>query len=64
VESFIEHFADAYRDEIIDFVSAIRDRREPRVGADDDLEALRIAIAADRSRASHRPVALAEVGDE
>jgi myo-inositol 2-dehydrogenase/D-chiro-inositol 1-dehydrogenase len=64
VESFIERFADAYRDEIIDFVDAIRDHRQPRVGADDALEALRIAIAADRSRELHRPVALAEVRDD
>lgn len=64
VESFIERFTGAYRDEIADFVETIRERREPKVGASDALEALRIAIAADRSRRLHRPVALAEVGDE
>jgi myo-inositol 2-dehydrogenase / D-chiro-inositol 1-dehydrogenase len=64
VESFIERFADAYRDEVIDFVAAIRERRAPRVGATDALEALRIAIAADRSLRSQRPVSLAGVIDD
>ncbi len=61
VESFVEHFANAYRDELADFVDAIQQRREPRVGAGDALEALRIAIAAERSLRSQRPVRLAEV---
>lgn len=64
VESFIERFAAAYKNEVIDFVAAIRERRAPRVGARDALEALRMAIAADRSRAQRRPVKLAEVIDD
>jgi myo-inositol 2-dehydrogenase / D-chiro-inositol 1-dehydrogenase len=62
-ESFIERFADAYRAETVDFVAAIRDGRLPRVGAPDALEALRIAIAANRSLREHRPVKLADVSD-
>lgn len=63
-DSFIERFADAYRAEIVDFVRAIHDRRAPRVGAHDALEALRIAIAADRSLRAHRPVRLLEIADD
>lgn len=64
VNSFIERFTDAYKAEVVDFVQAIRDRRAPRVGAQDALEALRIAIAADRSMSTHRPVKLLEVADD
>ena len=63
-DSFIERFADAYRTELVDFVRAIRDQRAPRVGALDALEALRIAIAADRSLHTQRPVKLLEVADD
>lgn len=63
-ESFIERFADAYRAEVRDFAAAIREKREPRVGAHDALEALRIALAADRSLRERRPVKLAEVTDD
>ncbi|HEY5095553.1 MAG TPA: inositol 2-dehydrogenase [Candidatus Eremiobacteraceae bacterium] len=61
VESFTERFADAYRAEVREFVAAIRERREPLVGARDALEALRIALAADRSMRENRPVKLAEI---
>ena len=64
VDSFIERFAEAYRLEIVDFVETIRERREPKVTAKDALEALRLAIAADRSKQLRRPVALSEVNDD
>jgi myo-inositol 2-dehydrogenase / D-chiro-inositol 1-dehydrogenase len=64
VESFIERFADAYRLEVADFVDAIRERRAPRVGGQDALEALRLAIAADRSLRERRPVRVADVRDD
>ncbi len=64
VESFIERFADAYRAEVQDFALAIRDRRAPRVGAQDALEALRLAVAADRSLRTRRPVKIAEIVDD
>lgn len=63
-DSFIERFADAYRAELVDFVRAIREQRAPRVGALDALEALRIAIAADRSLRARRPIKLLEVADD
>jgi myo-inositol 2-dehydrogenase/D-chiro-inositol 1-dehydrogenase len=64
VESFLERFAQAYRDEIVDFVAAIRERRTPRVGGVDSLEALRVALAADRSRRERRPIRVADVTDD
>jgi myo-inositol 2-dehydrogenase / D-chiro-inositol 1-dehydrogenase len=64
VESFIERFADAYRSEVADFVEAIREQRPPRVGGQDALEALRLAIAADRSSREGRPVRVADVRDD
>jgi len=64
VESFIDRFADAYRAEVESFVEAIRDRSVPRVGGQDALEALRIAVAATRSRRENRAVKLAEVIDD
>jgi myo-inositol 2-dehydrogenase/D-chiro-inositol 1-dehydrogenase len=63
VESFIERFAEAYRAEVQDFVAAIRENRAPLVGARDAYEALRIALAANRSIREHRPVRLTEVVD-
>jgi myo-inositol 2-dehydrogenase / D-chiro-inositol 1-dehydrogenase len=64
VDSFIERFADAYRSEVADFVDAIREQRPPRVGGEDALEALRLAMAADRSLRERRPVRIADVRDD
>jgi myo-inositol 2-dehydrogenase/D-chiro-inositol 1-dehydrogenase len=64
VASFIERFEDAYRHEMEAFAAAVRERREPQVGGQDALEALRIALAADRSAREHRPVRPAEVADD
>ncbi len=60
-ESFITRFAAAYRSEIADFVDVVSHGEWPRVKGDDALQALRIAIAADRSRMSGRTVRLSEV---
>ena len=54
-------FADAYRDEVIDFVSCIRTGRAPRAGAADGYRALQIAVAAGRSHRERRPVRMEEV---
>ncbi len=61
VDWFLELFADAYRDEVIDFVECVRTGRAPRAGADDGIRALRIAVAAGRSHRERRPVRLEEV---
>jgi myo-inositol 2-dehydrogenase/D-chiro-inositol 1-dehydrogenase len=60
-ESFITRFATAYRCEIEDFADAVAQGRRPRVEGDDALQALRIAIAAERSRTSGRTVRLSDV---
>ncbi len=49
-DSFITRFADAYREEIHDFIGVLANGGEVRAGGEDALEALRLAIAADRSR--------------
>jgi myo-inositol 2-dehydrogenase/D-chiro-inositol 1-dehydrogenase len=59
--NFQERFAEAYRAEMGAFVDVALGRRETPCSVQDALEALRVAVACDRSRAEHRPVALAEV---
>jgi myo-inositol 2-dehydrogenase/D-chiro-inositol 1-dehydrogenase len=61
VDWFLERFAEAYRDEVIDFVDCIRTGRAPRVGAEDGYRALQIAVAAGRSYCERRPVRMEEV---
>ena len=62
-DSFIERFADAYREEIAAFVGSLAGGPVLASG-EDAVEALRVALAADRSLAEHRPVKLSEIGDE
>jgi myo-inositol 2-dehydrogenase/D-chiro-inositol 1-dehydrogenase len=59
--NFRERFAEAYRAEMDAFVEVATGRRESPCTVWDALEALRVAVACDRARAEHRPVALAEV---
>jgi myo-inositol 2-dehydrogenase/D-chiro-inositol 1-dehydrogenase len=59
--AFPDRFGPAYRAEVEAFVALCRGEgknRSPGAGA---LEALRVAIAADRSLAEHRPVAVSEI---
>ena len=60
--NFQVRFEDAYRTELEHFLRLARGEAENPCTARDALEALRIALAADRSLAEHRPVPLAEVG--
>jgi myo-inositol 2-dehydrogenase / D-chiro-inositol 1-dehydrogenase len=59
--SFHERFADAYRAEMSAFVEVAAGRRPSACTAEDALEAMRVAVACDRSRQEHRPVRLEEV---
>ncbi len=59
--SFITRFSDAYRNEIQDFIRIAAARARPRADGNDALQALRIAIAADRSRQNRCTVALSDV---
>ncbi len=61
VDWFLERFADAYRDEVIDFVDCVRTGRRPRAVADDGLQALRIAVAAGQSRHERRVIRMDEI---
>ncbi len=60
-DSFIGRFRDAYRAEIHDFTRVVREGAVPKASGADALAALRIAIAADRSRATSCAVTLAQV---
>ncbi|WP_101757917.1 inositol 2-dehydrogenase [Oceanicoccus sp. KOV_DT_Chl] len=55
---FLERYAQAYRQELEDFVSAIRSGDEPLVTGNDGLEALRLANAAFESYKSGIPVVI------
>ena len=59
--NFRERFADAYRAEIAAFVDVAAGRAASACTAEDALEAMRVAVACDRSRAEHRPVMIEEV---
>ena len=60
-ENFQQRFADAYRAEMVAFVDVAAGRAESACTAADALEAMRVAVACDRSRAEHRPVLVEEV---
>jgi myo-inositol 2-dehydrogenase / D-chiro-inositol 1-dehydrogenase len=59
---FAARFEHAYRSELSHFLELARGRAENPCTARDALEALRIALAADRSLAEGRPVELGEIG--
>jgi myo-inositol 2-dehydrogenase / D-chiro-inositol 1-dehydrogenase len=58
---FLERFRDAYRAEVQAFVDAVREGRTPTPGAEDALEALRLALAATKSLREKRPVEVSEI---
>jgi myo-inositol 2-dehydrogenase/D-chiro-inositol 1-dehydrogenase len=58
---FQERFAEAYRAEMAAFVEVAAGRQRSACTAQDALEAMRVAVACDLSRAEHRPVRLEEV---
>ncbi|HEV8421670.1 MAG TPA: Gfo/Idh/MocA family oxidoreductase [Actinomycetota bacterium] len=59
---FQDRFREAYRAEMAHFVELAAGREKSPCTAQDALEALRIAVACDRSRAERRPVSLEEIG--
>ena len=59
--AFPDRFGPAYRAEVEAFVALVRGEGENRSPGRNALEALRVAVAADRSLAEHRPVAVSEV---
>lgn len=59
--NFLARFGDAYRAELAHFVRFARGQAENPCTPADGLEALRLAVAAERSRSEARPVLLSEV---
>jgi scyllo-inositol 2-dehydrogenase (NAD+) len=55
-DHFLTRFADAYLEEVRDFVKNIVDGHAPRVSGEDGLKALAIAVAAEKSHLESRPV--------
>lgn len=58
VGHWLVRFAEAYLNELRDFVETIRAGRQPRVSGEDGRRVLAIALAAERSYRESRPVAL------
>jgi predicted dehydrogenase len=56
---FLSTFADAYLAEIRDFVDTMLEDRPPRVGGEDGLKALAIAVAAENSHLQAQPTKVA-----
>ena len=61
VGHWLVRFAEAYLNELRDFVETVRAGRQPRVSGEDGRRALAIALAAERSYRESRPVALLEL---
>jgi myo-inositol 2-dehydrogenase/D-chiro-inositol 1-dehydrogenase len=59
--SFAERFADAFARETDAFLGLVRDGGESACPPESALEALRVAVACDRSRAEGRAVSMDEV---
>ena len=57
-DHFLTRFADAYLEQVRDFVQIILSDRAPRVSGEDGLKALAIAVAADNSHQQSKPVAV------
>lgn len=58
---YLGRFEAAYREEVTDFLAAVRGERPPASTARDGAEAMRIAVAATRAYAERRPVRLDEI---
>jgi myo-inositol 2-dehydrogenase/D-chiro-inositol 1-dehydrogenase len=59
--AFPDRFGPAYRAEVEAFVALVRGEAGNRSPGPNALHALEVAVAADRSRAEHRPVAIEEI---
>ena len=59
--TFLTRFEPAYRAELLEFLRVARGETPSPCTAHDGLEAMRISVAASRSRIEHRPIRMAEV---
>lgn len=62
-DHFLTTFADAYLAEMRDFVDCMLSDREPRVGGDDGLRALALAVAAEHSYLQGKAVAVSSMSE-
>lgn len=62
-DHFLTRFADAYVEEVRDFVQTILNDRTPRVSGDDGLKALEIAVAAETSHVQSKPCSVSRGSD-
>ena len=60
--TFIDRFGAAYRSELAEFVATVREGGPSPCPLEEARSALVVSVAADRSRAERRPVAVEEVG--
>jgi myo-inositol 2-dehydrogenase/D-chiro-inositol 1-dehydrogenase len=60
VDHFLVRFADAYLNQLHDFVQTVQKRGVPRVTGQDGRRALAVALAAQHSYEASSPVALSE----
>jgi myo-inositol 2-dehydrogenase / D-chiro-inositol 1-dehydrogenase len=60
-QNFLVRFEDAYRAELAEFVRVARGEAKSPCTGRDGVEALRVALAATRSRKEHRPVRVEEI---
>jgi myo-inositol 2-dehydrogenase/D-chiro-inositol 1-dehydrogenase len=61
---FLDRFSAAFEAELDAWLEVVAGRAQNPCPGETALEALRVAIACDRSRAEHKPVRVAEVGDD
>ena len=55
---FIERYSDSYRNELIDFVDTLQNKKSPSIGAEDGLASLAIAMAAKKSMKEKIPISI------
>ena len=58
---FLERYMQSFTTEVIDFVDAIENDKPVKVGIEAGLQSVKIALAAKKSVAEHRPVKLSEI---
>lgn len=58
---FLERYMQSFTTEVIDFVDAVENNKPVKVGIEAGLQSVKIALAAKKSVAEHRPVKLSEI---
>jgi myo-inositol 2-dehydrogenase / D-chiro-inositol 1-dehydrogenase len=61
LDFFIDRYADSYRMELAAFLDALRTKKPMPITGEDGLQAMLIAMAANKSMAENRPVKIDEI---